>query len=121
MDWGAIISAGVSLFEGLLEDETKGQELSQNKEIAILNLQDKERDRASKEEIAGLSRETQLAIANLSAQTDLGIANRRIMGDVLLDQGKGQTQLGIEAFRAAANKPKVSPSAISTLAQVLAR
>lgn len=115
--WGPIIAAGVNLASGLLEDEEKEEDRAQTKEIELLRLQDNERDRVAAMQRAELSAETTLA----AAEKSLEAAKKRILGDVLLQQGQGQEKLGIEAFRAAANKPERFNDAASVLAQVLSR
>lgn len=116
-DWAPIISAGVSLAQGLLNDENKKDERADSRENLILNLQDNERDRA-----AALERQRiALEASKYASDTSLAAAKKRILGDVLLQQGKGQEALGIEAYRAAANKKERFNDAASVLAQVLSR
>ena len=56
-----------------------------------------------------------------AADVSLEATKKRIMGDVLLKQGEGQEKLGIEAYRANANRPERFNNAANVLASVLAR
>jgi hypothetical protein len=117
VDWGPIIAAGVNIASGMLADETNQQSLDQSKENLILNLQDNERDRAAQLERQQLANQAMIESANIGLQGQ----KKRILGDVLLQQGQGQEKLMLEAFRAAANKPERFNTAAQVLANVLSR
>ena len=120
-DWGAVISAGVSLASGLLEDENREQQFAQSRENQILQLQDNERGRVAQADRLATAEAGALERAQLAASAQLEATNKRILGDVLLDQGKGQETLMLESFRSSANAPERFNNAASVLAQVLAR
>ena len=117
MDWGPIIAAGVGIAGDFLQQDTVNQANAQSMEQLLLTLQDNERARQAALERQQLANSATLQAANISADT----ARKRILGDVLLQQGQGQERLGIEAFRAAANRPERFNSAAAVLSQVLAR
>lgn len=116
-DWSAIIAAGVSLAQDQLAQEDKEDERVQSDKQLLMNLADKERDRIAAEERAKISAEASM----YGADKTLEAQKKRILGDVLLRQGEGQEKLGIEAYRAHANKPERFNDAASVLAGVLAR
>lgn len=117
MDWGPIIAAGVNIAGGLLTDDARQEELGQSKEIAILNIQDRERDRIAQMERQQAANQAALAAAGMQLEGQ----KKKILGDVLLQQGQGQERLMLEAFRAAATRPERFNTAANVLAQVLAR
>lgn len=121
MDWGAVIAAGVSVAGQLLEDDQRDQQRADSRENMILQLQDNERDRAAQAERLQEQLANTKAIAELGAATDKELAKARIMGDVLLDQGKGQSQLMLEDFRSSAQAPERFNNAATVLANVLSR
>lgn len=117
MDWGPIIAAGVNIAQDFLNQDDKERERAQSDEQFYASLADKERDRLAAGERADLTAQTQLQLGEMSAET----ARKRVLGDVLLQQGQGQESLGIEAFRAAANRPERFNTAANALAAILAR
>ena len=116
-DWGPVIAAGVNLAQDFLGQDDKQQQFAQDRETTILQLQDNERGRAAAMDRANLAAQTQLEAAGLSAD----VAKKKILGDVLLQQGQGQEKLGLEAYRAAANRPERFNTAANVLAQILSR
>lgn len=117
MDWGAIIAAGVGIAGQLLEDDEREDERADSRENLILQLQDNERDRAAQLERQQIASQASLDAARMGFEAQ----KKRILGDVLLEQGKGQENLMLENFRASANAPERFNNAASILAQVLSR
>jgi hypothetical protein len=115
--WELIVSAGVALAKDYGESERIDDAQNANKEIEILKLQNRERDRANQKQISEMANATTLQSTELSLQGQ----KKRILGDVLLQQGKGQEALGIEAYRASANRPERFNTAASVLAKIFAQ
>lgn len=115
--WEVAIAAGVSLAKSYGESEREDDNREFSREIEIMKLQDRERDRANQVNIAEMSNATALQ----AAQLDLEGQKKRILGETLLQQGKGQEALGIEAYRASANRPERFNSAAQVLATILAK
>lgn len=121
MDWGSIIAGGIAIANQLLGDEENEEQRGFDRETTILQLQDNERARAAQAERQAELLASNLQIAQLGNAADLEQVKKRIMGDVLLQQGQGQEKLMLEDFRASANAPERFNSAANVLATVLAR
>ena len=120
-DWATVISAGVNLAEGMLEDDANDATREQSRENIILQNLDNERDRANRLLMSQEGNKAQLEAAKISAGAQLEATKKRIMGDVLLKQGDAQGEAMLEGYRAAANAPERFNTAANILAQVLAR
>lgn len=116
-DWGPVIAAGVNLAQGLLQDSARDDATALSNEQFLMNLQAQERDRAAAMDRAQLAANASIQAANISAD----VAKKRILGDVLLQQGQGQEKLMLESFRASANAPERFNTAANILAQILSK
>ena len=121
MDWDTIIAAGVSLAGGLLKDDEKDRARADTRETQILNLQDNERGRQAQADRLQDTLASNLQIAQLGQETSLENTRKKILGDVLLQQGQGQEKLMLESFRSSANTPERFNTAANILSQVLSR
>ena len=115
--WGPIIQGGLGIVSGMLDDEQKDEDNEVSRENLLLELQDNERDRENLLQLQA----SKSADDRYSADLGYKGTKKKIMGDVLLDQGDGQEKLGIEAFKSAANAPERFGTAANILAQILAR
>lgn len=116
-DWSTVIAAGVSLAQDYLKQDDKKQDNAQSDKQFFATLADKERDRANE----AAMNQARIEASKYAADLTLEAAKKRILGDVLLKQGEGQQKLGIEAYRASANKPERFNNAAAVLAGVLSK
>ena len=119
-NWAPIIQAGVDILKGenAHADSEAGHKVTID--VEAMRQEGKERDRVAAAERQRLS---DLAADGRNSESIAGQieqVKKRVLGDVLLTQGKSQGDLLLESFRAKANRPEKFNDAASILARVLA-
>lgn len=120
-DWGPILTAGISIAQGFLADDTQEFNAEQNRENLILNLQDRERGReATAANIAAqIAAQKEIAEAGIAASADA--VKKKILGQGILDRGQDEGAARLARMQSFANKPERFNAAANNLAALLAR